>query len=275
MIFVNHVVLKKLWKPFYTFLNQLKSFRLGTPQNPPHTPTNITEFIDLQTAVNALLKANIQVFEQQKQFIENASHELQTPLAIATHKLELLLENKDIKSEEAESIAEIYNSIQRLVRLNKSLLLLTKIENKQFMDSQTVSINKIVWQCVNDLEDFIAFKHLKIYRNETSELQTEMDVSLAHILISNLIRNAVFHTLEQGEIEITLSAASLKISNRGPHKALDKNLIFTRFYKAGTKTHSSGLGLAIAKAIADRYGITLQYTFENKLHCFTLHFSTS
>ncbi len=272
IIFINNVVLRRLWKPFYEFLNQVKNFRLGSAQKLPNAQTNIREFTDLQNAVNTLLEHNINAFEQQKQFIGNASHELQTPLAIATNKLELLLENNDLKSEYAENIAEVYQIIQRLVRLNKSLLLLTKIENKQFLENQTVSINKIVRNCVDDLEDITDYKHIGIAIDETSELKTEMDVSLANIMISNLIKNAAFHNIENGKIEIYISNTSLKIFNTGKNMMLDEKQIFTRFYKSDSKINNTGLGLAIAKAIADLYGITIRYHFENSHHCFEVTF---
>src|SRR5690606_9283637 len=109
--------------------------RVGNSKNFPEVKTDTAEFTDLQNAVNILLQHNIETYEQQKQFIGNASHELQTPLAIATNKLELLIEKGNLQNEQAESIAEIMSIVERLVRLNKSLLLLTKIENKQFLDN--------------------------------------------------------------------------------------------------------------------------------------------
>lgn len=149
---------------------------------------------------------------------------------------------------------------------------MTKIENKQFLENQTVSINKIVRNCVDDLEDITDYKHIGIAIDETSELKTEMDVSLANIMISNLIKNAAFHNIENGKIEIYISNTSLKICNTGKNMMLDEKQIFTRFYKSDSKINNTGLGLAIAKAIADLYGITIRYHFENSLHCFEVTF---
>src|SRR5690606_7914167 len=124
LVVINNFVLQRLWKPFYSFLNQLKNYRIGSSKNFPEACTKTKEFTDLQNAVNILLQHNIETYEQQKQFIGNASHELQTPLAIATNKLELLIEKGNLQSEQAENIAEVMSMIERLVRLNKSLLLL-------------------------------------------------------------------------------------------------------------------------------------------------------
>src|SRR5690606_15105267 len=136
------------------------------------------------------------------QFIGNASHELQTPLAIVSNNLELVLENKTLENSDAKKITETYQIAQRLIRLNKSLLLLAKIENNQFMGSHNVSINTIVAQTIDDLKEIIEFKNIKITIRNTAELSVMMDKSLANILISNLIRNAVLHNVKNGKIDI-------------------------------------------------------------------------
>ena len=272
IILINNFVLKKLWKPFYALLNQLKNFRLGKTQALPSVKTKTKEFTDLQNVVNVLLQHTTQTYEQQKQFIGNASHELQTPLAIATNKLELLIEKGDLQNEQAENIAEVMGIIERLVRLNKSLLLLTKIENKQFLDNQTVSLNEIVRKNVSDLEEIALFKNVKFYVNETAQLSVQMDASLANVIISNLLRNAIFHNIPNGSVTLLITDKAVKISNTGSGQMLDKNLTFTRFYKPNNQTSGTGLGLAIVKAISDAYNFKVSYSFENSQHCFQIFF---
>lgn len=272
IIVINNFVLKTLWKPFYEFLSQLKKYRLGQTEEFPQTNSNTKEFQDLQKVVNTLLKENLETFEQQKQFIGNASHELQTPLAIASNKLELLLENKNLGNTEAENVVEIFTIIQRMIRLNKSLLLLTKIENKQFLNNKTISVNEIVHQCLEDLEDTISYKNIKINTVEKTGLSTEMDASLANIMISNLIRNAVFHTNKNENIEIDITQNTFTISNSGQNKKLDEKQIFSRFYKSENETKGIGLGLAIVKAIADLYDYSIFYKYENNTHYFSINF---
>ena len=272
IILINNFVLKKLWKPFYALLNQLKNFRLGKTQALPSVKTKTKEFTDLQNVGNVLLQHTTQPYEQQKQFIGNASHELQTPLAIATNKLELLIEKGDLQNEQAENIAEVMGIIERLVRLNKSLLLLTKIENKQFLDNQTVSLNEIVRKNVSDLEEIALFKNVKFYVNETAQLSVQMDASLANVIISNLLRNAIFHNIPNGSVTLLITDKAVKISNTGSGQMLDKNLTFTRFYKPNNQTSGTGLGLAIVKAISDAYNFKVSYSFENSQHCFQIFF---
>lgn len=272
IVFINNVVLKKLWKPFYDFLSQLKQFRLGKEQVLPKVKTKTKEFIDLQNSVNAMLQHTTETYEQQKQFIGNASHELQTPLAIATNKLELLIENGSLQNDQAENIAEVMSIIERLVRLNRSLLLLTKIENKQFLDNQPVSLNEVVRKNISDLEEIVSFKDVKVTLNETAELSFKLDISLANVIVSNLLKNAIFHNILSGSVFIEISENAIKISNTGSNQKLDETLIFTRFYKSHNKSKGTGLGLAIVKAISDLYGFKVSYSFENAMHCFQVKF---
>lgn len=274
IIIINNIVLRKLWKPFYNFLSQVTSFRLGRSKELPDITTDVKEFNSLKNAVNTLLQHSLETYEQQKQFIENASHELQTPLAVATNKLELLLEKGSIEASEAESLAQILAIIERLVRLNKSLLLLTKIENKQFFDRQSISINRIVQQTVQDLEEFAEFKGVKIVVNEISDLNVQMDVALANIIVANLTKNAIFHNVPNGVVTIDISANAIEISNTGNAEALDAEKIFSRFYKSMDKeSMGTGLGLAIVKAICGMYDFDVAYRFENDKHCFNVRFN--
>ena len=275
VIVINNFVLQRLWKPFYNFLSQLKSYRLGSSKDLPEVTTQIREFRDLQAAVNALLQHTLETYEHQNQFIGNASHELQTPLAIATNKLELLIEKGELEDFQAESIAEVMNLIGRMVRLNKSLLLLTKIENKQFLNNQTVSLNEIVRQTASDFEEMAEFNRVRISIEEISDLAVEMDVSLANTVISNLLGNAIFHNVPNGTVKIVLTENTLRVFNTGERQPLDAGKIFTRFYKSGSGPSGTGLGLAIVKAICRLYNYSVSYRFEDKLHCFELRFGDS
>lgn len=270
ILFINNLVLKKLWKPFYDFLNKLKIYRLGDTETLPQVETETKEFIDLQEAVNILLLHTTETYEQQKEFIGNASHELQTPLAITINKLELLIEKGRLETDQAEDISEVLQIIERLVKLNKSLLLLTKIENKQFLDNDTLCLNEIVYKITSDLDDISQFKEITISLNDKKDLVYKMDPSLARVMISNLLRNAVFHNIPNGNVSVEITKSFIKISNTGDCIELDKDLIFTRFYKPNSNSKSTGLGLAMVKAIADLYNFDLTYKFENKLHTFLI-----
>ena len=270
IVLINNFVLQRLWKPFYNLLNQLKDYRLGSSRQLPQVTTKTKEFTDLQMAVNTLLLHSIETFDQQKQFIENASHELQTPLAIATNKLELLMERGNLDNSQAESIAEVMQVIERLIRLNKALLLITRIENRQFLNNQPVSLAAVVHEVLSELGELADYKNITISLTESGELPVEMDQSLATSLVSNLLRNAIFHNVPNGLVKIDISDNGIEFQNTGGEKPLESDRIFSRFYKSESKQSGTGLGLAIVKAICGLYGLTISYHFDNGVHCFRL-----
>lgn len=267
ILFINNFVLRRVWRPFYHFLGQLKKFRLGGSDSFPTVKTKTREFIDLQDATHTLLRHNTASFEQQKQFIGNAAHELQTPLAIALNKLELLLEKGELRRHQVEDIGETMAVIERLIRLNKSLLLLTKIENHQFLDRQIVSFNQIVNNGLQELEEMADFRGIGFSIQQSAELSAMMDPSLAEIFIFNLLRNAVFHSKSQSLITVNITKREIQFINDGK-KALDATTIFNRFQKSGSESGGSGLGLSIVKAIADLYGFDISYSFQHGQHFF-------
>lgn len=270
IILINNFVLQRLWKPFYSLLGQLQDFRIGTIVSFPETDTQTKEFRDLQKALHDLLGRSQETFLQQKRFIENASHELQTPLAITTGKLELLIEKGNLENHQAESLSDVLAIVERLVRLNKALLLLTKIENKQFLDNQRISINEIVSQTAADLEEIAEFRQVEISVSDSADVSVEMDASLAHILISNLMRNAIFHNIPGGSVSVEIFADRLCVSNTGSAQPLDETRLFDRFFKADPSKNGTGLGLSIVKAICVIYGFSVRYSFENQKHSFTV-----
>lgn len=272
ILMINNIVLQRLWKPFYELLDELKNYRLGISKSFPNTETKTKEFSDLQDAVTTLLQYSEKSYEQQKEFIGNASHELQTPLAIAISKLELLIEKENFTENQAEKIAEIMEIIERLVRLNKSLLLLTKIENKQFFDNQEIKVNNIVEKNIEDLSDIAEFKEVEIIFSENSELLVKADAALINIIVSNLLRNAIFHNIKSGKVEVKIDAKKLSVLNTGTDHSLSHEKIFTRFQKSEQHQSGSGLGLAIVKAIAELYDFSVSYDFKNGMHEFSVNF---
>lgn len=267
IVVINNVVLKRLWKPFYSLLNELKSYRIDKETPLPKVTGETKEFRELEIAVNALIILARETFWNQKKFTENASHELQTPLAIISTKLELMLEKETLGADNAENIGQILQTIQRLTRLNKSLLLLSKIENKQFNEATEVDFAKLVHQSVEDLEDFSGFRNVEIAVDNSAKLNFQMDENLASILVSNLLRNAIFHNVEGGKVQVKLNENSFQIRNTGKEEALDSNKIFDRFQKENTNNSSTGLGLAIVHAICRLYGFEVKYSFDGA-HCF-------
>lgn len=272
-IVVNNIVLRKMWNPFYYILNRLKTYKIGSNEECIKTNSNIKEFKELQHAANTLIKHAQEAYSSQKQFTENASHELQTPLAIIINKLELMLESESLSDENAQSVAEVIKTAERVTQLNKSLLLLAKIENKQFPNQEVVSINEVVKEAIIDFEDFALYKNIEINYNEKNSLSVHIEPWLAQILIGNLVKNAVFHNHKDGKVAITLSDTTLQVCNTANEDKLDAQHIFDRFKKQASNNNSVGLGLSICKAISDLYDLNIAYSVKNSMHCFMVDFN--
>ena len=210
-------------------------------------------------------------YEEQKQFIENASHELQTPLAIVRGKIELLAENESMTEEQLKELDEIYTTLGRAVRLNKSLLLLSRIENGQYTETEDVSVDEVLDELLPDLMDIYEGKKIHLVRTkETEPFVIRCNLSLAQILVSNLVKNSLVHNHAGGELYIETTSSSLIIKNSGEHP-LDGEKLFRRFYRSiDGKKDSTGLGLAIARSIAISASLSLTYKWQEGMHLFLL-----
>lgn len=287
LIFVTNRFSKKIWQPFHSTLEKLKSFDLTTRQGISFDKTNIKEFEELNQSLQKLIDKNISVYNQQKTFIENASHELQTPLAILKSKLNLLLQNKNITSEQAELLTAIDLPLARMTRINKNLLLLAKIENKQFSEVETIELTKVINETLELLSDYITTKQIIVDNGSSTssgqafaeKLSVVCNKTLLEILVSNLLINSIIHNSENGKINISTSFSAdidfpnktLTVSNTGK-TALNNEKLFERFAVASSQNTNSGLGLAIVKEICNRYQWQISYAFENGFHSFTIKF---
>jgi len=270
MVLVNNFLLKKIWRPFYHTIEKLRGYKISDQDDINFKPTRVEEFKLLQKSLEDLIQTNRETFNAQKQFIENASHELQTPLAIGINKLELMAEKSDFSGEQLQKISEVIDSLERLTRLNKSLLLLSKIENRQFPETEKMDMNALVKKLAGEFEELADFKSVDIHIEENFELNISINKSLSEILVTNLLKNAIFHNQENGKVNVILNSNSLTVENSGG-ETLDSEKIFGRFYKSSQQTQSTGLGLAIVQSIIEMYGFTIRYEF-NGMHRFTIGF---
>jgi signal transduction histidine kinase len=208
----------------------------------------------------------------QKEFIENAAHELQTPLAVIQGKLEALFQQSSLTQSQSEVLEKLNESVSRLARLNKNLLLLSRIEHDQFSTSEQLSINALLKKHFEFFAEQAAAKNIRITLNENTEVSVNTNPVLAEVLLNNLMFNAIRHNLPSGTIVINLEERHLSISNSGTSTALPQEKIFDRFSKINPSTQGSGLGLAIIKKIVDLNRWAIHYHFKNDLHTFTIAF---
>ncbi len=271
IVAVNGYLLNKAMHPFYQILDKLKKYQFGIPFSQTDQNYSIKEFEELNVEINEMIERNELVFYQQKQFIENASHELQTPLAIVINKIDLLIQNEDLDKKNLTFLTEVKNDLRRMVGLNKSLLMLSKIENSQFNAISEVNFNAMVNNLVQNYEDFIAFKNIEVNVIEKGVFKAGFNQDLADILLSNLLKNAVKYNNEEGTLNIFIENNRIIFQNSGIQGPLDKSRIFNRFYKQSSDHTSTGLGLSIIKTIIKQYpGWDITYEFEDQMHYFIL-----
>jgi len=268
-ILINRFVLEKTWKPFYQLINYLNDFRLDKVELQNPSESKIREFTVLNKSILNLLKTNVGIFENQKQFIENVSHELQTPLAIGINKLELLAGDKDLSAEHIEKIGSAIETFQRLSVLNKSLLLLSKIGNKQFISKEILSFDEIFTRILDDFSEYSEFRDIRTTYLKEGIPYIEINKDLAYILVMNLVKNAITHNFRGGEIIIRMSSAGFSIENTSEEPAIPSDKIFERFNRNTKGKNSSGLGLAIVKAIADVSELSVTYIYNGR-HIFNV-----
>lgn len=261
ILLLNNILLKRIWNPFYHLLSGIKKFRIDKPAPLDMKETRIEEFQLLNQTVNKMAEDNAERFSSQKQFIENASHELQTPLAITINKMETLAETGNLSAEQLKLVGAVLDNLERMTNLNKSLLLLSRIENRQFHAITQVDLVHITRKLLEDFEDQVKFNGLTIELIENADPIVEMDTELATVLVTNLVKNAIIHTEKGGFIRVIINRNSLEVQNSGD-KPLEHQKIFDRFYH-GNNGGSTGLGLAIARAIAQLYHFTIRYEYKS------------
>lgn len=265
------LVLKGVFRPLHKLLDWLHCIQPGKEVPPLDNPTKIREFRQLSDAALDMGNRSYKAYEEQKQFIENASHELQTPLAIVRGKVELLAESEGMTEQQMEQLDEIYATLGRAVKLNKSLLLLSRIENGQYTEMEDVSVDEILDELLPDLMDIYEHKQVRLIRKrEEQPFIIRCNHSLAQILVSNLVKNSLLHNREGGELQVLTTPTSLVIKNTGD-VPLDGEKLFRRFYHGmDGKKDSTGLGLAIARSIALSSSLKLTYEWQDGMHTFRL-----
>ncbi len=267
---INYKLSYAIWKPFYGTLSKLKSFKIGETKDTSFSRTGTYEFDILNETLNGLTQKLQTDFVNLKQFTENASHEIQTPLAIIKSRLEMTLHDPLLQENHRKFIHAAYESANRLSKLNEALLLLSKIENRQFLDYEIIDFKKMIEERLNQTQELFDLKNIKATIDMQLSFHVKMSPYLAEILVNNLLSNALKHNISNGEVKITGDEHFLSISNTGTPLAIDSEKLFKRFMKQSASSESTGLGLAIAYEICNLYHFTLQYNYQSGFHTLLL-----
>ena len=271
MVVTNRFVLKGLWKPFYNILQHVKGFNVADANQIQTITSNVDEFADLSDAVAKMSSRVTTEYQGLKTFTENASHEMMTPLAVITSKLDMLIQDEKLSPDQFAQITDIYSAASRLSRLNQSLLLLVKIDNNLLEDTEKLNLRTVILDKAQQFHEMIHNKHIEL-DCQLEDVKIKASKYLVDVLINNLFSNAIRHNKNEGRIEIRLTGNKLCFQNTGDINPLDQETIFERFYK-GRNSDGTGLGLAIMKNICALYNFSISYRLNQGMHCFWVEFS--
>lgn len=261
---------KKIWNPFFYNLEQMKKFSLLSKEPIQLLDSEILEFSELNKEI-ALLSGKVRDdYENLKQYTEDVSHELQTPLAIIQAKIENIINGPSVSEVQFNQLASIQKDIQRLTQLNKRLALLTKLENHQYTHRENIDITDLTAQII---ANFNEISTISLTFEKTNNIIAKMDPYLAEILCNNIISNAIKHSTHKKPINIEARNTLLSVSNFGLMPIANPQQLFTRFYRETNEFKSTGLGLAIVKKICDLYGYNISYNYIKDHHCFLIDFA--
>ena len=266
---INRVVLKKIWRPFYKSLNLVKEFKVGSNQTIHFPGSGIDEFQLMDATLQKITSQARIDYVSLKTFSENASHEIQTPLAVIRSKLDLMIQDENLTEKQSHLLQAAYNSVQKLTKLNQSLLLLAKIDNKQFEEIKSINLKKKIEEKIADFHELWMAGELAV-ETQLSDIIIVINEDLLEILLNNLVSNATRHNFTNGKIKITLSEKFLAIANTSHIYALNPQTLYQRFTKTSGKNESNGLGLSIIKQICDTSGFLLTYDYSHEMHVFMI-----
>ena len=271
IVFINTFIYRRIWAPFYFTLKVLRHFTISKRDTLTFPKAKTAEFEQLNNAITLMAKKISHDYLSLKEFTENASHEIQTPLAVINSKIEMCLQDTQLTIEQAKMLMEASYAVNNLVNLNKGLIILAKLDNNQIDSPINVNVSKQIYSRLNLFEDFIQEKDIDVNLKIDDSVVVKIDPVLAGILFDNLIKNAIKHNLSTGgKINIEVTKEFITIANTGAQPKASTDKYFERFYKEGS-TDSLGLGLAIVKKICDIYNYSITYTHKDGLHTITLN----
>ncbi|MEI6890508.1 MAG: sensor histidine kinase [Bacteroidales bacterium] len=270
LVFFNYFISRRVWVPFYRTLQKLGTYDINQENLLEFTPTGIHEFTLLNQALEKMSGKIRKDFLNLKEFNENASHELQTPLAVIKSKLDLLVQEENLSEDQMQQLSAIYDATTRMSKLNQGLLLISKIENNQFSLPELIRFENLIDNTLENFREMTDHKSIVVKKEYTGNFIVNMNRVLAEVLVTNLVSNAIRHNVPGGIIRIETSSAFMIIRNSGNPLSFDPTELFKRFRKSEQKSESVGLGLSIVSRIASLYKLEIGYSRTGEFHVFRI-----
>ena len=271
LFLLNRYISSHIFSPFYDTLSKINKWNIKKNEPLVFKETNIDEFNLINTTVQALTEKIKADYKNLKEFTENVSHESQTPLSIISSKVELLMQGNNYNEKQQEYLQQIFQSTQRIYKLNQVLILMSRIENKQYLANQPINLQKTIQLKIEELDDFISAKQITISTEFKTQNIKDINPILFDILLNNLIINAIKYNLESnGDIAIRLDEHTLTIENTSTIEKIEKQFLFERFTKSSTSA-SLGVGLSLIKKIIEAFNWQITYSHKNNIHTFKIY----
>ena len=268
---LNRYISVYIFSPFYDTLSKIKSWNIKKNESLNFKETNIDEFHLLNDTIHDLTQQIQSDYRNLKEFTENVSHEAQTPLSIISTKVELLMQEANYSKKQHDSIQHIYQATQRLYKLNQVLILMSRIENKQFVSTENTNLISVFEEKLEELEDFIEAKQIIIIKEFNKNVTKNLNPILSNILFNNLFINAIKYNLEEGgKIKIIIEDDSFSIENTSEREKIEKQFLFERFTQSST-SGSLGVGLSLIKKIIDYFNWQITYSYKDGMHKFKIY----
>jgi len=271
MFFVNRHSIKSALSVFYSTIRKLEDFELSKLQTLTLETAEVQEIKKLNEVFEKMATQIYNDFEAQKEYTENVSHELQTPLAIISSKADELMQADNLSKEQMEQLALLLETTNRLSKINQALIFLTKIDNRFYTQGSTFSLNDLIKEKLQIFDAAIQEKKLKLELDLLDITHINMNPYLAETLIINLIKNAIIHNTSGGVLRIQLSNNALRISNSGSPLSFPEKDIFKRFTRSENSKKNLGIGLSIVQRICELYTFKIAYNYVSE-HQFSIIF---
>lgn len=265
---ISHFFTRKIWIPFSVFLEELKLVDLNRGSRLNFSPTKIDEINELDDAYSRMMNRIRNDYQNMKELSENITHELQTPLTIMRSKIDLLLQNTRNDEEMITTLQSLQASINRISRFNRSLMLLTRIDNNVYVEKEALDMGALIGQKIDDYNEILAMRAIQTNLKIHSPFLHNMNEVLAEVLINNVLSNAIkYNPVSEGFLNVEIDSNSIVLENRFEEE-LPAGDLFTRFNKNKRYADSNGLGLSIVKAVCEKS--QLQVAIEVELPVFRL-----
>ncbi len=268
---ITHQRLQIIRNQLHQIIQTLEEFDVDEPNQVTFEESPFPVFNELNEYLIELINRVRADYQANKQFTQNASHELQTPLAIIKGHVEILLQSANIGQKGIESLAIVLQNTNRLSKLNSALILLSKIEHQRFLDTQNVNFTQITEEMLRNFHDLIQVQGIEVRKKYQQDFKVSMSSTLAETLIANLIQNAIRHNIDNGFIEIVIEANTFSIHNSGNALKVDPKILFKRFKRESSTEKSLGLGLSIVKRICEQSDLEVDYYYKEGIHTLCIH----